>query len=83
MAGDMKQRVTVTLAEELIEALDRAPGENRSEKLERLLAEALAIRAHRRWVSELEAFYAAAPPDDRREDLDWHSLADHAFGRDE
>jgi len=62
----MKERVTVSLASQLLAAVDRAPGESRSEKIERLLKEALAGRTYQRWVRELEAFYgpggAAASP---------------------
>ena len=78
----MKHRVTVSLASELIAALDRAPGENRSQKVERLLKEALARRAHARWVGELEAFYhSGRPADEQGEDLDWQALAAEAFER--
>ncbi len=80
----MKHRVTLSLAGELLEALDRAPGESRSEKVERLLQEALAQRAHARWVGELRAFYhAGRPGDERGEDLDWQALAGQAFERDD
>ena len=80
----MKQRVTISLAQELLEALDRAPGNSRSEKIARLLKEALAVRAHRRWVSEIRAFYGAgAGAEDRAEDVDWQALAAQAFERDD
>ncbi len=80
----MKQRVTISLAEELLKALDRAPGKSRSEKIARLLSEALAERAHRRWVSEIRAFYrAGASTEDRAEDVDWQALAAQAFERDD
>lgn len=80
----MKQRVTISLAEELLKALDRAPGSSRSEKIARLLNEALAVRAHRRWVSEIGAFYeAGASTEDRAEDVDWQALAAQAFERDD
>ena len=80
----MKQRVTVSLAKDLLEALDRAPGKSRSEKIERLLKQALTVRAQRRWVSELEAFYAAGGGGaDRAEDMDWQALAAQAFEGDD
>jgi hypothetical protein len=80
----VKHRVTVTLERGLVKALDAAPGASRSQKVERLLAEALAARAHRRWVSELRAFYKAGPDAaDRQEDLAWHALAAAAFERDD
>ena len=70
-----EDRITVTLDRALLEALDAAPGDSRSEKVERLLAEALVARSHRRWVSELRAFYKAGPDaTDRQEDLDWTLL---------
>jgi hypothetical protein len=76
----IKDRITITVERGLLKALDAAPGVSRSEKVERLLAEALAGRAHRRWVSELRAFYKARPDAaDREEDLDWQSLATRAF----
>lgn len=76
--------MTISLAPELLEALKRAPGRSRSEKVERLLREALARRAHGRWVSELQAFYARGrPADEHREDLDWQTLAAQAFARDD
>jgi len=80
----MKNRVTVTLDRALVKALDAAPGASRSEKIERLLAEALSARAQRRWVSELQAFYSAGPDAaDRKEDRDWQALAALAFQRDD
>ena len=80
----MKDRVTLTLERGLLKALDAAPGDSRSDKVQRLLAEALAARAHRRWVSELQAFYQAGPDAaDRREDVDWQALASAAFERDD
>jgi hypothetical protein len=80
----MKRRVTVSLAEDLLEALDRAPGKGRSEKIERLLKQALTAGAQRRWVSELEAFYdIGGGGADRAEDTDWQALAAQAFERDD
>ncbi len=80
----MKRRVTITLERTLLKALDAAPGLSRSEKVQRLLGEALVSRAHRRWVSELRAFYKAGPDAaDRQEDLDWQALATQAFERDD
>ena len=80
----MKNRVTVTLDRALVKALDAAPGASRSQKIERLLAEALSARAQRRWVRELQAFYSAGPDAaDRKEDLDWQALAALAFQRDD
>ena len=79
----MKRRVTISLAEELLEALDRAPGNSRSEKIARLLNEALAERAHRRWVSEIRAFYGEAGTEDCAEDVHWQALAAQAFERDD
>lgn len=80
----MKERVTVSLASRLLAAVDRAPGESRSEKIERLLQEALAGRTYQRWVRQLEAFYGAGVhPEDRAEDLDWQVLGRQAFGRDD
>lgn len=79
----MKRRVTISLAAELLEALDRAPGKSRSEKIARLLNEALAERAHRRWVSEIRAFYGGASTEDCAEDVDWQALAAQAFERDD
>ena len=79
----VKDRVTVSLERALLRAIDRAPGDNRSEKIERLIAEGLAGRAQRDWVRDLERFYGGgAHPEDRAEDLDWQALADQAFGRD-
>ncbi len=78
----MKQRVTVSLPGELLELLDHAPGGSRSEKLAGLLEEALAAREHRRWVSELNAFYKAGPErSDRKEDVEWQALGAEAFER--
>jgi metal-responsive CopG/Arc/MetJ family transcriptional regulator len=57
MAAAVKRRVTVSLDPTLLKAVDRLKGPSRSEKIERLLAAALASGAHRRWVSELKAFY--------------------------
>ncbi|HYL22313.1 MAG TPA: hypothetical protein VEU74_11165 [Gemmatimonadales bacterium] len=80
----MKDRITVTLERALLKALEAAPGLSRSEKVPRLLAEALAARAHRRWVGELRAFYRTGPDAaDRQEDLDWQALANAAFERDD
>lgn len=80
----MKQRVTVSLGSQLLEAIDRAPGASRSEKVQRLLEEALAAREHRRWVSELKAFYEAGPEAaDREEDLQWQALAAETFERED
>ena len=79
----MKQRITVSLGSELLRALDESPGKNRSEKVERLLQVALAAREQQRWVSELRAFYEAGQSaDDRREDLEWQSIAAETFDRD-
>ena len=78
----MKRRITVSVAAELLEALDHSPGANRSEKVERLLRVALAARDQQRWVSELKAFYAADPDNaDRQEDLEWQALAAESFER--
>jgi hypothetical protein len=80
----VKRRITVTLEHALVKALDARPGASRSKKIERLLAEALAARAHRRWVTELRTFYKAGPDaSDRQEDLDWHALSATAFERDD
>ena len=80
----MKHRITVSVAGELLEALDESPGENRSEKVERLLRIALAAREQVRWVSELRAFYGTAPEaEDRQEDLEWQALAAEAFEREQ
>ena len=80
----VKHRITVTLERALVKALDARPGASRSKKLERLLAEALAAQAQRRWLSELRAFYKAGPDaSDRQEDLDWHALAAAAIERDD
>jgi Post-segregation antitoxin CcdA len=80
----VKNRITVTLERALLNALDAAPGDSRSQKVERLLAEALVARSRRRWVSELRAFYRAGPDaTDRPEDLDWQALASAAFERDD
>jgi len=84
MLPTMKRRVTITLAPGLLKALDRAPGTNRSEKIERLLAEALALKGHRRWVAELKAFYKSdAAKAEREEDLAWQRLSEEAFFRDD
>lgn len=78
----MKHRITVSVAAELVDALDRAPGANRSEKVERLLRVALAAGEQQRWVSELRAFYSTEPDtEDRREDLEWQALAAESFER--
>ena len=80
----MKRRITVSVAGELIDALDDSPGTSRSEKVERLLRVALAAREQQRWVSELKAFYQTGPDaDDRKEDLEWQALASEAFEREE
>ena len=80
----MKRRVTITLEPRLLKALDRAPGTNRSEKIERLLAEALALKGHRRWVAELKAFYQSdAARAERAEDAVWQRLSEEAFLRDD
>ena len=78
----MKRRVTITLEPRLLKALDRAPGTNRSEKIERLLAAALALKGHRRWVAELKAFYQSdTAKAERPEDLAWQRLSEAAFFR--
>ncbi len=80
----MKRRITVSLAPELLEALDDAPGANRSEKVECLLRVALAARKQQHWVSELKAFYGTGPEHgDREEDLEWQALASESFEREE
>jgi metal-responsive CopG/Arc/MetJ family transcriptional regulator len=80
----MKRRITVSVADELLDALDDSPGINRSEKVERLLRVALAAREQHRWVSELRAFYKTGhDTDDRQEDLEWQALAAEAFEREE
>ena len=79
----MKQRVSLTLDEGLLAALDSL-GDNRSRVIERLIAEALATRAHGRWVRELETFYQAGrPAEEAPEDADWHATAAHALERDD
>jgi metal-responsive CopG/Arc/MetJ family transcriptional regulator len=83
MTINVRQRVTLSLAEKLVEALDRAPGNSRSAKVERLVAEALAARAHRRWKSELAGFYATPDMEERAEDVDWQALTAQAFDRDD
>jgi len=80
----MKRRVTITLEPRLLKALDRAPGTNRSEKVERLLAEALALKSHRRWVAELKAFYESdAAKAEREEDLAWQRMYSEVLARDD
>ena len=80
----MKRRITVSVAGEILDALDDSPGTNRSEKVERLLRVALAAREHHRWVSELKTFYHTGPDtEDRHEDLEWQALAAEAFEREE
>lgn len=80
----MKRRVTITLDPRLLKALDRAPGTNRSEKIERLLSEVLALKSHRRWVAELKAFYRSdAAKAERAEDLVWQRMSEEAFFRDD
>ncbi len=84
MITAVKRRVTITLQPGLLKALDRAPGANRSEKIERLLAEALTRRAHARWVAELRTFYRSpAARDERKEDAIWQAMFSEAFERDE
>ena len=84
MESVVKHRVTLSLRPELLDAVDRSPGTSRSDKVERLLEEALVGRERRRWVAELRAFYGRAPDAvDRAEDLAWQELAADAFERDE
>lgn len=84
MLPTMKRRVTITIAPGLLKALDRAPGSNRSEKIERLLAEALAAKGHRRWVAELKAFYRSdAAQAEREEDLAWQRMYGEVLARDD
>lgn len=79
----MKRRVTVSLKPALLKALDRAPGTSRSEKIERLLAEALGLKSPRRWVAELKAFYGSdAAKAEREEDLAWQRMSEEALFRD-
>lgn len=78
----MKDRITVSLERALVKALDRAPGASRSEKITRLLRQALALGAHRRWVAELRAFYASdAAKEEREEDAIWHALYEQTMFR--
>ena len=78
----MKRRITVSVANELLDALDDSPGTNRSEKVERLLRVALAAREQQRWVSELRTFYhTGVDSGDRQEDLEWQAIAAEAFNR--
>jgi len=80
----MKRRITVSVAAELLDALDGTPGSSRSEKVERLLRVALAAKEQQRWVSELKAFYETEKDaDDRTEDLEWQALAADAFERED
>lgn len=80
----MKDRVTVSLEHALLKALDAAPGASRSEKIERLLRQALALGAHRRWVAELKTFYESdAPKAERDEDAVWHALYGQTMFRDD
>ena len=83
MITTMKRRVTVSLKPALLKALDRAPGASRSQKIERLLQEALAVRAHRQWVAELRAFYETdAARAEHKEEAAWHALVPEALERD-
>ena len=80
----MKRRITVSVADDVLDALDDSPGTNRSEKVERLLRVALAARKHHLWVSELKGFYHTGPDaEDRQEDLEWQALAVEAFERED
>ena len=80
----MKDRITVTLERGLLKALDRFPGASRSEKIERLLRQALALGEHRRWVAELKAFYESdAAKAEREEDAVWHALYEQTMFRDD
>ena len=84
MITAMKRRVTVSLEPHLLKVLDRVPGASRSEKIERLLRQALALGAHQRWVAELKAFYESdAAKEERQEDAVWHALYEQAFVRDD
>jgi len=84
MQALMKNRVTVSLDRALLKALDAAPGASRSEKIERLLRQALALGEHRRWVAELKAFYESdAAKEEREEDAVWHRLSEEAMFRDD
>ncbi|MEX0692398.1 MAG: type II toxin-antitoxin system CcdA family antitoxin [Gemmatimonadales bacterium] len=79
----MKQRVSVTLDEGLLEAVDTL-GDNRSRVIERLIAEALAARADGRWVRELATFYRTGrPANESAEDAAWHATANETLERDD
>ena len=80
----MKCRITVSVASEVLEQLDRTPGASRSEKVEDLLRLGLAAQEYQGWVRELRAFYDAGPDaDDRQEDLEWQMTADEVLARDD
>ena len=80
----MKRRVTVSLEPRILKAVDRIPGASRSDKVERLLGDALALQGHRRWVAELKAFYQSdAAKAERRDDAAWHRLAEETLFRDD
>jgi metal-responsive CopG/Arc/MetJ family transcriptional regulator len=84
MEPAMKDRITVTLERKLIKALDAVPGASRSQKIERLLRQALALGEQRRWVAELKAFYESdAAKEEREEDAVWQRLSEEAMFRDD
>lgn len=84
MESAVKDRITVTLERALLKALDRVPGTSRSEKIQRLVRQALAAGEHQRWAAELKAFYESdAAKEEREEDAVWHALAEQAMFRDD
>lgn len=80
-----KIKVSLTLDERVVEAVDRAAGEgprpNRSEVVERALRTWLRSERHRRLDEEIEAYYADLSAAEQAEDAAWAGLGDEGASR--
>lgn len=80
-----KVRVTATLDSEMVKALDRATKRrglsSRSQALEAALTHWLREQRRREIEGEIEAYYRAQTPAEKREDREWTRLASRVARR--
>lgn len=78
-------RVTATLDQDIVEALDRATKRgglaSRSQALEAALARWLREQQRSEIEREVEAYYRSLTEEERREDREWARYASHAARR--
>ncbi|MBI4669061.1 MAG: hypothetical protein HY747_07720 [Elusimicrobia bacterium] len=80
-----KEKVTMTLAANLLKNLDRMvikfKVRSRSELMEGVLAQWLVIQAKKKLEEETKEYYLSQTPKEKQEDSGWAKIASRAAGK--